>query len=241
MTNRSAPWLCNCLPVRESFCVRTLSTWFANFAPQFLPSLRATSIALVSRPLRSKPRVSRRSSSRSLPHQGQAKGIGLARTPAGFVFAPLRNGEVIPPEQFAALPDEERKGIEAAMTSVQELLQSVTHQVLQLEKEGREKLKALTHDVTIFAVGHLIETLREKYATSAQVVVYLNAFQQDVIENVDQFLTPPEANVATWMGASRSLLDGPPSSGATGSTWWWTTARLKARRLFTMTIPLIRI
>ena len=50
------------------------------------------------------------------------------------------------------------------MTAVQEQLQAVTHQVLQLEKDGREKLKALTHDVTIFAVGHLIENLREKYA-----------------------------------------------------------------------------
>ena len=145
-----------------------------------------------------------------LAKQAQGKGIGIARTPAGFVFAPLKNNEVIPPEQFAALPEEERKNLEAAMTAVQEQLQAVTHQVLQLEKDGREKLKALTHDVTIFAVGHLIENLREKYASLAQVVAYLNAFQQDVIENVDQFLTPPEANLANWMGASRSLQDGPP-------------------------------
>ncbi len=145
-----------------------------------------------------------------LSRQAQAMGIGLARTPAGFVFAPLQNGEVLSPEQFAALPEEERKRMEAAMTSVQEQLQAVINQVMQMEKEGREKLKALTRDVTIFAVGHLIETLREKYAASAEVVDYLKAFQQDVIENVDQFLTPRESDVAAWISVSRSPLDGPP-------------------------------
>lgn len=145
-----------------------------------------------------------------LTRQAQALNIGLARTPAGFVFAPLRNGEVMPPDQFNALPEEERKRVEAAMTSVQGLLQAVTHQVLQLEKEGREKLKELTNEVTIFAVGHLIETLLAKYAALPEVVIYLKAFQQDVVENVDQFLIPPEATVANWMSASHSFQDGPP-------------------------------
>lgn len=145
-----------------------------------------------------------------LTRQAQAAGIGLARTPAGFVFAPLSNGEVMPPDQFNALPEEERKRVEAAMASVQGLLQAVTHQVLQLEKEGREKLKELTNEVTIFAVGHLIETLLAKYAALPEVLLYLKAFQQDVVENVDQFLVPPEPTVANWMSASHSLQDGPP-------------------------------
>jgi lon-related putative ATP-dependent protease len=145
-----------------------------------------------------------------LSKQAQTLDIGLARTPAGFVFAPLRNGEVIPPEQFNALPEEERKRVEDAMTSVQGKLQAVTHQVMQIEKEGRERLKALTRDVTNFAVSHPIEILLEKYAASAEVVLYLKALQQDVTDNVDQFLAPPEPTVAAWMGGSHSLQDGPP-------------------------------
>ena len=37
--------------------------------------------------------------------------IGLLRTPAGFTFAPLKDGEVISSEDFAALKDEERARI----------------------------------------------------------------------------------------------------------------------------------
>jgi len=144
-----------------------------------------------------------------LSKQAQAKGIGVARTPAGFVFAPLRDGEVMSPDQLVALPEEERKRLEESLTSVQESVQAATRQLLQLEREGREKLEALTRDVTIFAVGHLIETLRKKYEAFAEVVRYLEAFQKDVIDNVAQFVIPTEAT-ASPVGTSQSFTNGPP-------------------------------
>ncbi|PSH04663.1 MAG: ATP-dependent protease [Acidobacteria bacterium] len=143
-----------------------------------------------------------------LAQEAQAQGVGIARTPSGFVFAPLRNGEVMPPDKLVSLPEEERKQVEDAMAAVQEKLHAVTDQALQLEKEGREKLKELTRDVTIFAVGHLIESLIEKYQELPEVVLYLASFQQDVIENVGQFISPPESGSVPWMASSP--LDGPP-------------------------------
>jgi lon-related putative ATP-dependent protease len=142
-----------------------------------------------------------------LGRQAQAKGVALARTPAGFVLAPLKNGEVLTPEQFEALPEEEHKQVEAAIASVHEQLQTVMRQAMQLEKEGRDKLKALNREVTIFAVGNLIETLRKKYAEMAEVVRYLDALRQDVIEHFEEFLTPPESPLAALINASRPQLD----------------------------------
>jgi lon-related putative ATP-dependent protease len=145
-----------------------------------------------------------------LTQQAQAKGIGIARTPAGFVFAPLRDGEVLPPNQLVALPEEERKRVEEAMASMQELVQAASYQLLLLEKEGREKLETLTRDVTTFGVGHLTETLRKKYEAFPEVVRYLESLQKDVIDNVAQFIAPPESAVASPMAASHSPMDGPP-------------------------------
>jgi lon-related putative ATP-dependent protease len=46
--------------------------------------------------------------------------------------------------------------------------------------------------VAAFAVGHLIDDLRKKYIDLAEVVDFFERIQKDVINNVDEFLAPPE-------------------------------------------------
>ena len=78
-----------------------LSPWCKNSARPSPPYLRAKNIGHVKRPLKSKPRPNRQAL-RGAFESGQAKGIGVARTPAGFVFAPLREGEGMSPTSSRA-------------------------------------------------------------------------------------------------------------------------------------------
>lgn len=119
--------------------------------------------------------------------QAQEHNIALIRTPSGLAFAPLRDGEVISPDEFQKLPEEERKRFEKDISEIQQRLQETIPQVRQWEREAREKVKELDRQMAMFAVGHLIEELKEKYAQLPDVVDYLEAVQGDVIENVDQF------------------------------------------------------
>ena len=48
-----------------------------------------------------------------------AQDVALLRTPTGFTLAPVKKGEVIGTEEFAALSEEERKRITAAIESLQ--------------------------------------------------------------------------------------------------------------------------
>ena len=132
--------------------------------------------------------------------EAQEKGIALVRTPAGLVFAPTQKGEVMSPENFQKLPEAERQRVETEVMALQQRLQVIMRQAPQWEREGREKTKALNHEVAMFAVGHLIEELRKRYAALPQVVEHLNALQQDVIDSVEMFLNPPEASLAAMMG-----------------------------------------
>ena len=136
-----------------------------------------------------------------LRRQGQGKGIALVRTPAGLVFAPTHNGEVMSPEDFQQLPEVERERIEKEITALQQQLQASMRQAPQWERGGREKVKALNQEVAIFAVGHLIDELRKKYTTIPPVVEFLHAVQQDVIENVEAFLSPPDSPPPASTGA----------------------------------------
>ena len=95
-----------------------------------------------------------------LRRKAQEKGITVVRTPTGLVFAPIKDGEILGPEAFEKLPEEEHQRIE---TEIANLRQEVGHFMSQppaLEREGREKLRTLNREVTIFAVGNLVDKIR---------------------------------------------------------------------------------
>jgi lon-related putative ATP-dependent protease len=143
--------------------------------------------------------------------QAQERGIALIRTPMGLAFAPLRGSEVVSPEEFQRLPPQEQERVQADVAMLQERLQKSLSQMPQWERERRDKVKELSREVTMFAVGHLIEELRRAYADVPDVVNYLYAVEQDVIDNVDEFRTPPEAVPAPPPAPVEGLPARPPT------------------------------
>jgi lon-related putative ATP-dependent protease len=113
--------------------------------------------------------------------------IALIRTPAGVAMAPMQEGEIISPDEFQKLPDEKQKQIEEVLPELQEQLQKTVRQSQQWEREAREKVKELDRQVAMFAVGHRIDELREKYVELPNVVSYLDEVEKDVVKNVDEF------------------------------------------------------
>ncbi|RMF84116.1 MAG: ATP-dependent protease, partial [Nitrospinota bacterium] len=147
-----------------------------------------------------------------LRKQAQERGIALMRTPMGLAFAPMREEKVLGPEEFQKLPPEERKRIETEVSMLQDQLQSIVRQVPRWERESREKLRQLNREVTIFAVGHLIEELRQKYTSFPAVLEYLQALEQDVLNNIQDFLKPAETPPELALGSAQS--PPPGDSGA---------------------------
>jgi lon-related putative ATP-dependent protease len=129
----------------------------------------------------------------ALQRQAQERGLALIRTPMGLAFAPMRGSEVISPEDFQRLPPQEQERTQAEINALQEQLQQSLSQLPQWDRERRDKVKELTREVAMFAVGHLMEELRQAYAYNAMIVEYLAQVQQDVIEHVDEFRGSPEA------------------------------------------------
>ncbi|GAB4146978.1 MAG: ATP-binding protein [Candidatus Promineifilaceae bacterium] len=131
-----------------------------------------------------------------LEEEAKAQHITLIRTPMGPAFAPLRNGEVISPDEYMRLSPEEQKRIEEQVQELQDKLRRILHQVLQWKREGQEELDKLNKEVAEFAVKPLLEELRQKYEDVPAVVTYLNAVQQDLVHNVPAFLNPqPQSGI----------------------------------------------
>jgi lon-related putative ATP-dependent protease len=126
--------------------------------------------------------------------QGKAeeKGVALLRTPAGLVFAPVREGQVLSSEEVQQLSEEERKHLEAEVETLQDELQEIVQQMPSWQRETQEKLKALNREMANFAVGGLIDELREKYGDYPDIVGHLDAVQKDIVENARDFLQAGE-------------------------------------------------
>jgi lon-related putative ATP-dependent protease len=118
--------------------------------------------------------------------------VTLLRTPNGFSFAPMKKNEVMSPDDYDALPPEEKTRFEQAIASLQDQLEKVIRQVHQWRRERTERVRSLNEEVVLFAVGHLIDDLRRDYADFPVVCGYLNEVQQNVIESVDEFRHPKE-------------------------------------------------
>jgi lon-related putative ATP-dependent protease len=125
--------------------------------------------------------------------QAKEKGLALLRTPSGLVFAPVRAGEVIPPEEFQKLPQEERELLEKHVQDLQVDLQKILQQVPIWQRDLQKQIKNLNREITTMAAGGLIEELHQRYSKYPGVIQYLKSIQKDIVENAREFLVQDDS------------------------------------------------
>lgn len=129
----------------------------------------------------------------TLNDEADASNMRLLRTPHGFAFAPVKNNEVIKPKEFDALPKEEQQQIEDTINVLEEKLTAILRMQPQWQREARNKIKELNRQIVMFASGHLIDDLKIKYQNHKVILTYLEAVQQDVINNLQNFRLDEDA------------------------------------------------
>jgi lon-related putative ATP-dependent protease len=124
-----------------------------------------------------------------LQQQAQAQNIAMVRTPNGLVFAPMRDGEVLSPEEFRNLPQDAREKMEANLESFQKELQKILQQVPAIQRQIRDHIQELNQEVTRYAVGGLITELKEKFTEIPELLQFLDTVHKDVVENARNFIS----------------------------------------------------
>ncbi len=138
-----------------------------------------------------------------LAEEARESGLEMIRTPSGVALAPVREGQVLGPEDFKALSDEKKKAIQDAIKVLQPKLQAIIQKLPQLRKLAREKAKELNREATRFAIEHLISPLKKKYAELDDVVAHLDAVEADVIEHADEFQPSGNETPIIFMAEAR--------------------------------------
>jgi lon-related putative ATP-dependent protease len=128
----------------------------------------------------------------AMQKRAEEKHIALINTPTGFTLGPMKDEKVLGPEEFQALPKNERDAIEHDVKELQEELRRTLHIIPQWQKEAREEIGILNREMTTSAVHHLLEALRERFQEIPAVSTYLERVEQDIIKNFQQFLPHEE-------------------------------------------------
>src|SRR5574340_544769 len=80
---------------------------------------------------------------KELSDDAEKQQIALLRTPEGFAFAPVRDHEVIPPDEYEQLPEEERQRVEAAIVELQARLEKIMRQMPQWRFDEPSRREAM--------------------------------------------------------------------------------------------------
>lgn len=126
--------------------------------------------------------------------EGEKKSVKLVlRTPGGYGFSPMNaQGEVMSVEDFGALTKKEQEKLKKAMAEMETKLRKVARRLNQAEQQNRDKVRQFNDEVTSRSIIPHLQVLRKNYAGHPSFLTYLEAFEKDVIDNVDIILNAHE-------------------------------------------------
>ncbi len=116
----------------------------------------------------------------------QANGFAILETPVGLALTPLGpDGKPLPPEQYETLPPQVKSKLDAVRDQVEEALEKVMRQVYELEKQLRRELVTLDRKVAEAVLEYLFDDERREFQDIPEVVRWLDACRQDMVENIN--------------------------------------------------------
>jgi lon-related putative ATP-dependent protease len=124
--------------------------------------------------------------------RAQEEGFLIQTSPIGLLTIPVIHGKPVPEEEFVNLPREVREEIDQRRDKLNTELRSVLRQVQDIETKSAEAVMNLNREVALYAIGNLVADLREKYADAEEIGGYIDAVQNDILDNLELFLGPPE-------------------------------------------------
>lgn len=118
-------------------------------------------------------------------------GLALEFSAAGIVTLPVRDGKPVGPEEFEHLSEAEQEAYRSAGHLIEEQIPEVMGSLRVLEREARERVTQQDREVALFAIGHLVEDLKSRYASVQRLQSWLDRVREDVLEHVPLFRAPP--------------------------------------------------
>ena len=123
----------------------------------------------------------------ALEKESAKHGFALQRTVSGLVIVPQKEGRNYTQEEYEGLTDKKRQKLDQTGKKLTEKLNEVLRRVRDNEKLTKDALAQADRDLGMSCLGHRLGPIREKYAGLEKVLAYLDAVQEDILNNLEDF------------------------------------------------------
>ncbi len=137
-----------------------------------------------------------------LNRRAKEEGFMLKSTPVGLLTIPVIDGRPLTDEEFKALGQRTKEEFQKRRERLNADLIIAATQLKNLEAKINEEIKKLNREVALYAIGHQVSHLLSKYEAFPDVKSYIEEVQEDILENLDEFMSAPESAPSTpfpWM------------------------------------------
>jgi lon-related putative ATP-dependent protease len=131
--------------------------------------------------------------SSELDSHAKKEGFMIESSPLGISVIALHKGKPIQADQVDTLGSEVRDEILRKEKKVHDQIHVYVQKVREMREEMERKIESLNNRVARFSSEHSFETIRERHKTNQKILEYIQAIQQDVLENFKDFLASPES------------------------------------------------
>jgi len=124
-----------------------------------------------------------------LKKKAREKGLALIRTPAGFSFAPIKDGDLMDESDVRQLSEEEKERLEEETKKLQEELQKLVRKMPSNKRKVRERQKELDREIATYAIKELFTKIREEFSELDSVQNFLDKVEMDIVDNVQKLMS----------------------------------------------------
>ncbi len=140
-----------------------------------------------------------------LQKKAKGKRVSLLHMQMGLVVAPMKDGEVLSPDAFEQLPEEEKKLVMEDLNAMQEEIENATQDLPRWEEKQKREITILREKFVRSTVKDPIDALRKKYK-SQQPSRFLKQIQDNILDNIDDFVPTDSDRQAATTGADEDPL-----------------------------------
>lgn len=162
---------------------------FADFLEHELPdAVKSEMYDEQLKSIREKYQEKRNDYIKVLQKKAKGKKVSLLHMPMGVVVAPMKNGEIISPDVFDTLSDEEKNEIMADLNAMQEEIAAHQDDTPQWEERQTEEIKKLQNKFVKEAIKKPLTEITQKYKGNKKVADYMRMVRDFILDNITTYV-----------------------------------------------------
>ena len=120
--------------------------------------------------------------------------ILINQTRTGFQMVPVIEDKPVSSENFRKLPEAQQEAFQKSMEAVQEQIDAVVREVNKIGMNMGAEVESYMEKVTLYVVKGRLDIIKHTYREWPDMISYLDAVQEDIVENVESFLRDKKGN-----------------------------------------------